>query len=409
MVREVGRPGLGFERPSAGSQVGEGGTLASSGGGRAGHGGGAGASHRPALRGQGSAVVVLVGQLVDHGWVPASPAPGEVLPSAHHAIYCSLLVLQGQAVAFQSRFSLGGPAHFTEGFHWAEAWLESYGSLPASKRQRCGICFDSAGHPWQFRQVTLLAQEVFSGLEPPVSTYSWRRVAPSVGTLMGLDDTSLLALGDWTDKSKVQSSKASMPIHYSGTRYSLSVRVKHLTLVATARCLALDSWAEAQVQATDPSLQAEVAEKIRLDGTTIWRPPAGTPGPPAKLTFKTTALKLRRQSRETQLVPGGTRSKPAEPKMPAQVNGRVCSAFLRNGMRLCPAFQSAACRADQCALAHQCATVLRSGRVCGGRHPARECHDRRRIAPGDVPPAVSVPSGVAEPVRPPLPRKPGYQ
>ena len=151
---------------------------------------------------------------------------------------------------------------------------------------------------------------------------------------MGLDDTSLLALGDWIDKSKVQSSKASMPIHYSGTRYSLSVRVKHLTLAATARCLALDSWAEAQVQATDPSLQAEVAEKIRLDGTTIWRPPAGTPGPPAKLTFKTTALKLRRQSRETQLVPGGTRSKPAEPKMPAQVNGRVCSAFLRNGMRL---------------------------------------------------------------------------
>ena len=228
-----------------------------------------------------------------------------------------------------------------------------------------------------------------------------------MGTLMGLDDTSLLALGDWTDKSKVQSSKASMPIHYSGTRYSLSVRVKHLTLAATARCLALDSWAEAQVQATDPSLQAEVAEKIRLDGTTIWRPPAGTPGPPAKLTFKTTALKLRRQSRETQLVPGGTRSKPAEPKMPAQVNGRVCSAFLRNGMRLCPAFQSAACRAEQCALAHQCATVLRSGRVCAGRHPARECHDRRRIAPGDVPPAVSVPSGVAEePVRPPLPRTP---
>ena len=328
--------------------------------------------------------------------------PVSITQSTAH-FWCS----KGKQSHSRAGFRWAAPAHFTEGFPWAEAWLESYGSLPASQRQRCGICFDSAGHPWQFRQVTLLAQEVFSGLEPPVSTYSWRRVAPSVGTLMGLDDTSLLALGDWTDKSKVQSSKASMPIHYSGTRYSLSVRVKHLTLAATARCLALDSWAEAQVQATDPSLQAEVAEKIRLDGTTIWRPPAGTPGPPAKLTFKTTALKLRRQSRESQLVPGGTRSKPAEPKMPAQVNGRVCSAFLRNGMRLCPAFQSASCRADQCALAHQCATVLRSGRVCGGRHPARECHDRRRIAPGDVPPAVSVPTGVAEePVRPPLPRKP---
>ena len=328
--------------------------------------------------------------------------PVSISQSTAH-FWCS----KGKQSHSRAGFRWAAPAHFTEGFPWAEMWLESYGSLPASKRQRCGICFDSAGHPWQFRQVTLLAQEVFSGLEPPVSTYSWRRVAPSVGTLLGLDDTSLLALGDWTDKSKVQSSKASMPIHYSGTRYSLSVRVKHLTLAATARCLALDSWAEAQIQATDPSLQAEVAEKIRLDGTTIWRPPAGTPGPPAKLTFKTTALKLRRQSREAQLVPGGTRAKPAEPKMPAQVNGRVCSAFLRNGMRLCPAFQSASCRADPCALAHQCATVLRSGRVCGGRHPARECHDRRRIAPGDVPPAVSVPTGVAEePVRPPLPRRP---
>ena len=79
---------------------------------------------------------------------------------------------KGKQSHSRAGFRWAAPAHFTEGFPWAEAWLESYGSLPASKRQRCGICFDSAGHPWQFRQVTLLAQEVFSGLEPPVSTYS---------------------------------------------------------------------------------------------------------------------------------------------------------------------------------------------------------------------------------------------
>ncbi|CAE7326591.1 clpC, partial [Symbiodinium sp. CCMP2456] len=281
------------------------------------------------------------------------------------------------------------------GFAWAEAWVEFYGSLPATARKHCGLCFDPAGRPWQLRQVTMLTQEVFSGMEPPVTTYSWRRVAPSVGTLLQLDELSMLALGDWQDKGRIRETGAAMPLRYSGTRYAASVRVKHLVLSATARCL---------FNAADPGLREEVGEKVRLDSTVIWRAPAGTPGPEAKLAFKETALRLRRQSRA--VTAGETRRSPEEPVvMPAQVNGRVCSAFLRNGMRLCPAFQSQACRAANCALAHQCAAVLRSGRVCGGRHPARECHDRRLVKPGDVPPAITVAQeAAAGATRPPLPR-----
>ena len=56
--------------------------------------------------------LVFAGQLVDHGWVLASPAPGEVVPGVYHTIYRSLWVLQGEAVAFASWFSLGGPVPF---------------------------------------------------------------------------------------------------------------------------------------------------------------------------------------------------------------------------------------------------------------------------------------------------------
>ncbi|CAE7745577.1 clpC [Symbiodinium sp. CCMP2592] len=316
--------------------------------------------------------------------------------------FCS----RGKQAHSRAGFRWAAPSHFSCGFAWAEAWVEFYGSLPAAARKRCGICFDAAGRPWELRQVTLLTQEIFSGLEPPVTTYSWRRVAPSVGSLLQLDELSLLALGDWADRGKIRETGASMPLHYSGTKYAMSVRVKHLVWSAASRCLTYDTWSEvppSMLQREESSLQAEVAEKIRLDSTVIWKAPAGTPGPEAKLAFKTTALKLRRQSRAT--TAGETRPRPAEPGMPPQVNGRVCSAFLRNGKRLCPAFQSGSCRADSCSLSHLCATVLRSGRVCGGRHPARDCHDRRRIHPEDVPPAISAPQeSPAGVTRPALPR-----
>jgi len=77
---------------------------------------------------------------------------------------------RGKQAHSRSGFRWSVPAHFTEGFAWAEAWVEFYGSLPAAARKHCGLCFDPAGRPWQLRQVTMLTQEVFSGMEPPVTT-----------------------------------------------------------------------------------------------------------------------------------------------------------------------------------------------------------------------------------------------
>ena len=75
---------------------------------------------------------------------------------------------------------------------------------------------------------------------------------------------------------------------------------------------------------------------------------------------------------------------PPEPGMPQVAGGRVLCAVMRNANRLCPACQTSRCRNSDCSLLHQCAAVLRSGRVCGGHHTGAECRDRRRISPADA-------------------------
>ncbi|CAE7241463.1 clpC [Symbiodinium natans] len=301
---------------------------------------------------------------------------------------------KGKQAHNRNGFAWAVPSHFMSGWPWAEYWLDSFKGLPPSKQLKCGVCFDAHGNPWAIHEVTKMAQDEFLGVEPPVTTYSWRRVAPSVGLLLQLDEQSMLSLSDWQDRSKVQGSAAAMPLHYAGTKYGLSVRNKHLILATASRCLDFASWDAVSPQLLvqdDPALRNTVAEKVRLDGDTVWQAPASFPGPVRKKAFQTTALHNRRQMRAATAA-GGTRSAEAEPTMPAQANGRVLSAFLRNGSRLCPNFQLGRCRDDDCVLQHQCAAVLRSSRVCGGRHAGKDCRDKRRMKPEDVPRPVPPPA-----------------
>ena len=48
---------------------------------------------------------------------------------------------------------------------------------------------------------------------------------------------------------------------------------------------------------------------------------------------------------------------------------------MRDGTRLCNAYQTGKCKNESCKFAHKCARVTKQGRVCGQRHPASQ-HDQ---------------------------------
>ncbi|CAE7506066.1 clpC, partial [Symbiodinium sp. CCMP2456] len=250
----------------------------------------------------------------------------------------------------------------------------------------------------------MLTQEVFSGMEPPVTTYSWRRVAPSVGTLLQLDELSMLALGDWQDKGKIRETGAAMPLHYSGTRYAASVRVKHLVLSATARCLSFDTWSEVppgRLNSADPGLREEVGEKVRLDATVIWRAPAGTPGPQSKLAFKETALRARRRvERLPRERPAGRRqSRLCQPRSMGECALLSCAM-------VCAFARPFSLKPVGLPIANWPTSVLLfCGQGVSVAEGTQRASDRRLVKPGDVPPAITVAQeAAAGATRPPLPR-----
>ena len=54
---------------------------------------------------------------------------------------------------------------------------------------------------------------------------------------------------------------------------------------------------------------------------------------------------------------------------------KVAKTF-RDGTKLCQQFQRGACKNRACKEKHVCASVMRSGRVCGGSHPAKLCRNK---------------------------------
>ena len=57
--------------------------------------------------------------------------------------------------------------------------------------------------------------------------------------------------------------------------------------------------------------------------------------------------------------------------------GRIKTKLtLKDGTKLCPAYQSGGCNAKDCKKGkHLCAGLLKTGRCCGNPHPAKECRN----------------------------------
>ena len=229
-------------------------------------------------------------------------------------------------------FDWCAPARFSNGWHWADKWLEDY----------------------QGRQVRHLL-------------YSWRRLLPTVGSLIRLQDAEI----DWQDKVE---ERVATPFHYSGGKYALSMRTKMRAFLVAAKVADCEAWetvTEEEVAEADEEAKIKAAQACRGDTEVIW---AQAP--------QTTALK-RRFSLSQSLVHGARermrKPAPSARAMPARLGEIFLTGHLKNGTALCPDFNTGECRQDPCAREHLCAMLQQTGRACGGRHPASECRAKRRM------------------------------
>ena len=80
-------------------------------------------------------------------------------------------------------------------------------------RKRAAVCFNSQGKPWGTQEINQSVQKIFAEvLQDPadMTTYSWRRLLPTVAQLLRLSPQEQLALGDWASNNPETNQ---MPLH----------------------------------------------------------------------------------------------------------------------------------------------------------------------------------------------------
>ena len=163
----------------------------------------------------------------------------------------SPLVFHGHCRKGKQRHARGGfdwcaPAEFASGFNWTVDWLKAWKALSPVAQKSAGICFDRRGTPWNIAEVQHLCQSIFAEFldnTEQLTTYSWRRMLPTVGHILNLPSSDLCSLDDWQDKSK-EPAEAGMALHYSSARYAQSLRNKILTTSVAHSCEGHSFWEE---------------------------------------------------------------------------------------------------------------------------------------------------------------------
>ena len=267
-------------------------------------------------------------------------------------------------------------------------------------------CFDRRGTPWNIAEVQHLCQSIFAAFldnAEQLTTYSWRRMLPTVGHILNMSSSDLCSLGDWQDKSK-EPAEAGMALHYSSARYAQSLRNKILATSVAHSCEGHSFWEEvlpADLDGFREVAKDTLALAIAKDKETRYA------AQPTKESLKT-HLQFSR-ARVATVAANKIRGSTSRPtvSMPDAIRGRVLTAFLKNGRRLCGAFQTpAGCSEGEgvCGNAHLCAVLLARGRACGGSHGAFVCAEKKYL-PAETPvpvrasttPATTTTSSKAKP------------
>ena len=195
-------------------------------------------------------------------------------------------------------------------------------------------------------------------------------MGPTIGLLAGYTDVELNALGDWTEEVK---SSTMIPANYAGSKEVFSTRMKHLTYALACKLTPHESWEVIPTDALQKAMEAAedlAPRKIHQDTVTRWQAKASSTSVKKSLDF----VQMAKEQREKAIYKAVAAGRPA---MPRAVGGKLLTKYLRNGTALCSRFQTDECREETCQEAHVCAVVSRTGRACGGRHPATRCWTRK--------------------------------
>ena len=111
----------------------------------------------------------------------------------------------------------------------------------------------------------------------------------------------------------------------------------------------------------------EAALAVEQDCTVVWSSPARSSLEPPRLRLTAAAHERVRKHSNAMAYS-------SQVVMPEVIGNKRAGPALRDGTVLCPQWNQGLCiNGDACPVAHRCAAVYRSGRVCGGHHPALEC------------------------------------
>ncbi|CAJ1344489.1 unnamed protein product, partial [Effrenium voratum] len=209
---------------------------------------------------------------------------------------------------------------------------KDYQGLAPEQHDKCGICFHPAsGQAWPIREVQRVTQHLFHGVSSSSLAIPGGDCC-RLGSLIRLQDAEIVSLGDWQDKVE---ERVSMPFHYSGGKYALSMRTKMRAFLVAAKVADCEAWetvTKEEIAEADEEAKIKAAQACRGDTEVIW---AQAP--------QTTALK-RRFSLSQSLVHNARermrKPAPSARAMPSRLGEIFLTGHLKNGTALCPDFNT---------------------------------------------------------------------
>ena len=322
----------------------------------------------------------------------------KITPSTVHC-FCT----KGKQAKLRQGFYWCVPATFSNSFAWTKPWVDQFLLLSPARRKHCGLVFDMRGRPWSRLESVRATQDEFRAvLEEPslLTSYSWRRLGTTMGLLANFSVPQLAALGDWGDR--ISDTQAKMPVHYAGSRYALSRFCKHYAYYVASHVRDYTAWEVIPPPAVDEACRLakdRAALAVEQDCTVVW-------SSPARSSLEPPRLRLTAAARDRVRKHSNAMAYSSQAVMPEVIGNKQAGPALRDGTVLCPQWNQGLCiNGDACPVAHRCAAVYRSGRVCGGYHPALECRSPKvqwvnvHTTPAPKPPARKR-GGAAEGVTP---------